>query len=177
MKEASNLRGTGLCEAHNWRGVTRHTGTSHARRCSQQEWLREFDLIRLAGTDTSCEVHTLIQPILRALKPSCQSSSTSELYHQTAVKSWKKKTVHLSQLPNEFLSFALTRRITSVCTIAACLSLLGEIRSNSFWPLLLTAPPSMRRPGVPRHASSVVSLVDVSREGGQAIPTLILRTY
>ena len=40
------------------------------------------------------------QPILRALEPSCQSSSANEFYHQTVVKSWKKTTVHLSQLPN-----------------------------------------------------------------------------
>ena len=39
--------------------------------------------------------------------------------------------------------------------LAACLSLLGEIMSNYFEPLLLTAPPSMHSPCMPRHASPV----------------------
>ena len=58
----------------------------------QTELTRKFSsLLNLVTRRASAKLENLfVTAILRALEPSCQSSSANEFYHQTVVKSWKK---------------------------------------------------------------------------------------
>ena len=98
-----------------------------------------------------------------------------------------KRNPHISTPSIYFFSenyLVNSRYLSSRCVGVVCTSQLVSYsvrqknRSKLIWPLLRSLRlPGMRSPACCSRAPPVVSLVDVSGEGGQALSTLLLCTY